>query len=76
MKCGVAMRPNICGIDRTARFIIGGVFLALALTGVFTGTAATASIVVGVMLMGTGLVRRCLMYVPMGVSTCNSKKGN
>ncbi|MDS0473374.1 DUF2892 domain-containing protein [Natrinema sp. 1APR25-10V2] len=70
------MKSNIGSADRMARLVVGAVLLAVGvatLAGVLEyGVAAGAiAAVVGVVALGTGLTRFCLLYRVLGVDTCD-----
>lgn len=68
------MKFNVGTPDRIARLVIGAVFVLLPL---LPGIALFAnplwfwaSLIVGVVLIGTALVRFCPLYAILGLSTC------
>ncbi|MFN4212110.1 MAG: DUF2892 domain-containing protein [Devosia sp.] len=68
------MKFNVGTLDRIARLVIGAVLVLLPL---LPGIALFAnplwfwaSLVVGVVLIGTALVRFCPLYAILGLSTC------
>lgn len=68
------MKFNVGTPDRIARLVIGAVLVVLPL---LPGIALFAnplwfwaSMVVGVVLIGTALVRFCPLYAILGLSTC------
>lgn len=68
------MKFNVGTPDRIARLVIGAVLVLLPL---LPGIALFAnplwfwaSLVVGVLLIGTALVRFCPLYAILGLSTC------
>lgn len=70
-----AMKCNVGGADRIIRFLIG-VILILAGWYMLEGNARTLAIVIGAVVIFTALVRRCLLYYPLGISTCKSDDGS
>lgn len=58
------MQCNVGGIDRTLRFVVGGVIMAL---GVYYGSWWG---LLGVVLFLTAVFSRCPIYLPFGISTC------
>lgn len=68
------MRANVGSIDRVFRFVVGlGLIIAAFLPGV--GLAATpllqwGAAIIGVVLVGTALMRFCPLYRLFGLSTC------
>jgi len=62
------MKQNVCGADRTIRIVTGVVILGL-------GLASTCWWgLIGLIPLATGLTGRCLMYYPLGVSTCKVER--
>jgi len=59
------MKPNIGGIDRVLRIVIGLVLLALAATGMVGWWGY-----LGLLPLATGLLRWCPPYALMGWSSC------
>jgi len=59
------MIHNVGGIDRILRIIVGLALLSL----VFIGPKTLWGLV-GVIPLGTGLVRFCPAYLPFGIKTC------
>lgn len=68
------MEQNVGATDRSVRLVAGAV-LALAGIAGFAGLWATNTVVavllvlVGAVLLGTGLTRQCLLYRPLGINT-------
>jgi len=62
------MDKNIGDIDRILRFGVGAVLIGLTLTGTI-GLWGW----IGVLPIGTALVRRCPAYLPFGIKTCKSE---
>lgn len=58
------MKANVGGIDRVIRIVVGIIIIALGL--VFKSWWG----LVGVLVLGTGLFNFCLLYIPLGISTC------
>ena len=70
------MKHNVCGIERTLRFVVG-IVLVLAGTFVTFDTAAWLDgllLVVGVVLLVTAAVRFCPLNMVLGINTCGQKK--
>ncbi len=65
------MQPNVGGIDRILRIVAGVILVALAATGTVGWWGW-----LGLVLLGTGLTRRCPPYALLGVSTCGVKLGD
>lgn len=68
------MKFNVGTPDRIARLVIGAVLVLLPLLPEIALFANPlwfwASLVVGVVLIGTALVRFCPLYAILGLSTC------
>lgn len=62
------IRTNESTIDRIIRGIAGIILLALALTSVVTGALSTVLIVLGAVLLLTGLVGFCPLYALLKIS--------
>jgi len=69
------MKHNVCGIERTLRFVVG---IVLLLAGTFvtyeTAWLAGVLLVVGVVLVATATIRFCPMSLILGINTCEGKK--
>lgn len=68
---------NIGTADRTARLIVGGLLALIGLAMVADVVAVgqlfgTVALVAGVVLIGTALVRTCLLYRLLGIDTVRS----
>jgi len=61
------MKLNVGRIDRAIRIVLG---LALVLWAIFGGHPWAY---LGIILLLTGLVGRCCLYIPFGLSTCRIK---
>ncbi|MFZ5515046.1 MAG: YgaP family membrane protein [Candidatus Zhuqueibacterota bacterium] len=62
------MKRNVGGADKTVRILIGVVILGLGLASkCWLG-------LIGLVPLLTGLTGRCLLYYPLGVSTCTSER--
>jgi len=63
-------RHNVGGVDRVLRLTLGGMFF---LAGLFLLTSrirpGVVLAVVGVLVLVTGIIRFCALYVPFGIST-------
>lgn len=59
------MKANIGTVDRVLRIVVG-----LALLGLFAAGSIGAWGLIGIVPLGTGLVRFCPLYRLLGVSTC------
>ncbi len=59
------MKPNVGGIDRTARIVLGIVLLALCFVPQVRWWG-----LIGLLPLATGLMRFCPLYPMLGISTC------
>jgi hypothetical protein len=62
------MKKNVGGIDKTIRIVVGVVLIAVGfiLKNWIVG-------IIGLLALGTGLAGTCLLYIPLGISTCKNK---
>jgi hypothetical protein len=63
------MKPNIGTLDRSIRAVVGIVLIALWPLGVLQGTLAIVSVVVGIVMLATALLRWCPPYDLLGINT-------
>lgn len=62
------MKENVGGFDRIFRIVVGIVVLVVGyLYHSWWG-------LIGLVPLMTGLMNRCLLYLPFGISTCKMKK--
>ncbi|MCU4801743.1 DUF2892 domain-containing protein [Halobacteria archaeon HArc-gm2] len=72
------MKYNIGGADRTVRLAVGGLLAAIG-GGSLAGALETGPLVgvlallVGAVLIGTGLTRVCLVYRVLGIDTADAR---
>lgn len=59
------MKPNVCGIDRFLRVVIGLALIGATLTGMI-GVWGW----IGVVPLVTGIIRYCPAYAIFGLETC------
>lgn len=61
------MTPNVGGVDRTLRLVVGAALLVLLVVGEpplkWVG-------LLGIVLVGTALLRWCPLYLPLGINSC------
>ncbi|NQV72256.1 DUF2892 domain-containing protein [bacterium] len=69
------MKKNMGSMDRIVRVVVAIVLAALYFTNVLTGTLATVAVAVAVIFLLTSAVGTCGLYIPFGVSTCETKEG-
>ncbi len=60
------MSPNVGGIDRTLRIVVGLALIVIA----FLGYVGFWGYVVGGIALATGVFSRCGLYKLVGMSTC------
>ena len=63
------MKKNMGKLDRILRSVIAVVLLAFTLTGQIGGTPAVVLTIIAVVLLLTGLLGFCPIYVPAKIST-------
>jgi hypothetical protein len=63
------MKPNVGGVDRVLRIVVGLVLIALVFVGPKTPWGW-----LGLLPLATGFFRFCPAYMPLKVSTC--RKGD
>ncbi len=61
------MQPNVGGIDRVLRFVVGIILLSLLV--LLEGDARWWGLV-GLVPLGTALLRWCPLYPMLGINTC------
>lgn len=68
------MEINVGSTDRSVRIVLGALLAVAGVAG-FLGLWAANTLVaavltlVGVVVLGTGVTRRCLLYKPFGIDT-------
>jgi len=60
------MKQNVGGLDRTLRIIVGVVLVVIG--AVFLSWWG----IVGLVILFTGLLSWCPLYLPFGISTCHT----
>lgn len=68
------MKKNMGNLDRTLRFVVAAVLIALFYTGTIFGIWGILLVVLAVVFFLTSLMGFCPLYVPFGIRTCNIKK--
>lgn len=66
------IHKNMGRADRTIRFIVGVVLLALYFTDTITGTLGTIGLVASIVMLGTSFVGVCGLYLPFQFRTCEA----
>ncbi|RMC98805.1 DUF2892 domain-containing protein [Aquitalea palustris] len=62
------MSPNVGGIDRTLRIVIGIALIIATMAGLLPAWGW-----IGIVPLATGLIRWCPAYLPFGIKTCKLK---
>jgi hypothetical protein len=62
------MKANVGGIDRILRIVVGAALILWAILG------GPVWAWIGVVPLATGLLKFCLLYPILGMSTCEIKK--
>lgn len=63
------MSPNVGGIDKVLRIVIGVVLIGLAASGRIGAWGY-----IGILPLLTGLFSRCGLYLLLGINTCPMNK--
>ncbi|SDZ40388.1 Protein of unknown function [Jannaschia faecimaris] len=67
------MTPNVGTVDRVVRLVVGLVLILAPLLNIpaiwSSGVLAYGSIIVGLVLVATGLLRMCPLYRLLGMNT-------
>jgi hypothetical protein len=67
------MKHNMGTVDRTIRTLVGLAVLAAWYFGLVEGTLGIVALVVGVVMIGTAVIRWCPPYALLGINTGASK---
>ncbi|TCS43906.1 YgaP family membrane protein [Reinekea marinisedimentorum] len=67
------MKVNMGSTDRTARLVVGLLFLLAVVMGWVSGVLAVVLGVLGVVFIVTAIIRFCPLYLPLGLNTCKRK---
>lgn len=62
------MKANVGGIDRVLRIAVGGILVALAVTGTIGAWGY-----LGLIVLATGVFSFCGAYTLLGINTCPMK---
>jgi len=68
------MKPNMGTADRVIRAIVGVAAIAVWPLGLTEGTLGVIALVVGIVLLGTALLRWCPPYDLLGINTGAGKE--
>ncbi len=63
------MKANESNLDRALRAVVGLVLLVLYFAGTFTGALGIVSLVLGAVLLLTGVVGFCPLYALLKIAT-------
>jgi len=63
------MKRNLSNTDRTIRIIIAAVFAYLYFTGIATGILGIILLALGAILVLTGILAVCPLYLPFKINT-------
>ena len=66
------IHKNMGRADRTIRFIVGVILIALYFTDTISGTLGTISLVASIVMLGTSFVGICGLYLPFQFRTCEA----
>ncbi len=61
---------NEGSLDRTVRIVVGLALLALGLLQTISGAWLWVAVILGAILLITGLVGFCPLYTVLGINTC------
>ena len=68
------MKPNVGSTEKIIRLLAGLVLLALYFFSVIPGVWGTVSLIVGALLLITGLVNYCPLWTVFKINTVEKKK--
>ena len=63
------MKRNESGLDRIIRVVVGVVFIGLFAAGVVLGWLGWLLLVIGAILLGTGIIGFCPLYAALKLNT-------
>lgn len=66
------MKPNVGGIDKILRIVVGLVLLSLVYF-LRSGDALWWWGLIGLVPLATGLMGHCMLYTLLGINTCPTK---
>ena len=70
------MKRNMGSVDRLIRVSIAALIAVLVLEKVITGTIAVVLIIIAGMLVVTGFLKFCPLYLPFGINTHHKKRSS
>lgn len=68
------MKPNVGGLDRNARLVVGIVLLVIGVAAPLDMTWRIIALVVAAIALVTATVRFCPVNAILGVNTCKSEE--
>lgn len=68
------MTCNLGGIERAIRIVLGLMLLAVSYEADLPMAAAVAAIIVGAVVLVTGLIGYCPAWALLGITTCATRK--
>ncbi|MFZ2900166.1 MAG: DUF2892 domain-containing protein [Saprospiraceae bacterium] len=68
------MKKNMGSVDRIVRVVVAAIIAVLFFTKVITGTLGIILLVLAAVFLLTSVVSFCPLYLPFGISTCETKK--
>jgi hypothetical protein len=63
------MKRNESGLDRIIRVVVGVVFIGLFAAGMISGWLGWLLLVIGAILLGTGIIGFCPLYAAFKLNT-------
>lgn len=68
------MKKNMGSTDKVIRILIALIIGLLYYLGIISGTTALVLGIFAVIFVLTSLISFCLLYLPLGISTCKKKE--
>jgi hypothetical protein len=70
------MKTNVGTTDRVVRILLAFVLAGLYFTGTISGTIGIIALILAIVLVITGLVGFCPLYLPCRINTCKKEQSN
>jgi len=70
------MKTNVGTTDRVLRILLAFVLAGLYFTGTISGTIGIIALILAIVLVITGLVGFCPLYLPCRINTCKKEQSN
>jgi len=70
------MKTNVGTTDRVVRILLAFVLAGLYFTGTISGTIGIIALILAIVLLITGLVGFCPLYLPCRINTCKKEQSN